>query len=38
MKLIIFLSLFLLIPPVAYASEIIAEPEKILFDPNEWIK
>ena len=38
MKIIIFLSLFLLIPPVAYASEIIAEPEKILFDPNEWIK
>ena len=38
MKIIIFLSLFLLIPPVAYGSEIIAEPEKILFDPNEWIK
>ena len=38
MKIIIFLSLFLLIPPIAYGSEIIAEPEKILFDPNEWIK
>ena len=38
MKIIIFLSLFLLIPQVAYGSEIIAEPEKILFDPNEWIK
>jgi sugar lactone lactonase YvrE len=38
MKIIIFLSLFLLIPPVAYGSEIITEPEKILFDPNEWIK
>ena len=40
MKIIIFLSLFLflLIPQVAYGSEIISEPEKILFDPNEWIK
>ena len=40
MKLIIFFSLFLflLIPQLAYGSEIIAEPEKILFDPNEWIK
>ena len=40
MKIIIFSSLilFLLIPQIAYGSEIIAEPEKILFDPNEWIK
>ena len=25
-------------PNIAYGSEISAEPEKILFDPNEWLK
>ncbi len=39
-KILIFavLMIFLIIPQIAYGSEIIAEPEKILFDPNEWIK
>jgi len=40
MKILIFtvLMLFLIIPQVAYGSEILAEPDKLLFDPNEWIK
>ena len=40
MKLLIFtvLMTFLIIPQVAYGSEILAEPEKPLFGPNEWIK
>ena len=40
MKIIFFIGflLFLLIPQIAYGSEITAEPEKILFDPNEWIR
>jgi len=40
MKIIFLIGfvLFLLIPQVAYGSEITAEPEKILFNPNEWIR
>jgi len=40
MKILIFtvLMLFLIIPQVAYGTEILAEPEKSLFGPNEWIK
>jgi len=40
MKIIFFIgfALFLLIPQIAYGSEITAEPEKILFNPNEWIR
>jgi len=40
MKILIFtvLMLFLIIPQVAYGTEILAEPEKLLFNPNEWIK
>jgi len=29
---------FLIIPQVAYGFEILAEPEKALFGPNEWLK
>ena len=40
MKILIFtvLMLFLIIPQVAYGFEILAEPEKPLFGPNEWLK
>lgn len=40
MKILIFTVLmsFLIIPQVAYGFEILAEPEKPLFGPNEWLK
>lgn len=40
LKVIFFtaVALFFLIPNIAYGSEITAEPEKTLFDPNEWLK
>ena len=40
MKILIFtvLMIFLIIPQIAYGSEILAEPKKSLFGPNDWIQ